>query len=124
MVKVIIAMSIAIIFGAAGDIFLSKGMRVNGEVRVRRLADIPSLLATIFSTPYVLFGITSMAIYFGSYIAALAWVDVSVANPLTALSYVIATAYALFYLRERVGRSRWAGVLLITIGAAFVGFSS
>lgn len=117
-------MTLAITFGAAGDIFLSKGMRQNGEVRIRKISDIPSLLAVVFTTPYVLLGISSMTVYFGSYIAALAWIDVSVANPLTALSYVIATAYALLYLRERVNKTRWVGVILITVGAAFVGFSS
>lgn len=124
MLRVVIAMSLAIIFGAAGDIFLSKGMRQRGEVHVKRLIDIPPLIAVVFSTPCVLLGVASMAIYFGSYITALAWLDVSVANPLTALSYVIATAYALFYLHEKVGGTRWLGVALITIGAAFVGISS
>lgn len=122
--KVAIALSFAIVFGAVGDILLSTGMKSGGEVRIRRLHDVPPVLVLVFTNGYVLLGVLSMAIYFGSYITALAWVDVSVANPLTALSYVIASAYAVFYMREHVRPLRWLGIGLITIGAVFVGLSS
>lgn len=124
MLKIIIAMSLAVLFGAAGDILLSKGMRRNGEVRIKSIRELPYVVIGMFSSPFVILGVTSMAVYFSSYVAALAWIDVSIANPLTALSYVIATAYALFCLHEKVGYTRWAGVVLITIGAACVGLSS
>jgi len=35
--------------------------------------------------------------------------DVSVVNPLTALSYLIASAWAYFVWRERINRMRFAG---------------
>lgn len=124
MIKEAIALSLAIIFGAVGDILLSTGMKAHGEIVVRHLRDIPPVLKLVFSNFYVLSGVTSMAIYFGSYMAALSMIDVSVANPLTALSYIIATVYAVFVMHERVSYLRWAGVLLITTGAACVGVSS
>jgi uncharacterized membrane protein len=65
-----------------------------------------------------------MSIHLCSYIVVLAWVDVSVANPLTALSYVIATGYAALVMQENVVASRWVGVFLITLGAVLVGLSS
>lgn len=122
--KLVIALSMAIFFGAVGDILLSVGMRSNGEIRVRRLADIPIIIKMVFTQIYVLLGVLSMAIYFGSYIAALAWVDVSVANPLTALSYLIASLYAALFLREHVSLKRGIGIILIVLGTIFVGISS
>lgn len=122
--KAAIAISIAIIFGGLGDILLSKGMKSRGEVAIRKLSDIPPLIKMVFTNPFVILGVTSMAIYFGSYIAALAWVDVSIANPLTALSYALATLYAAFFMRETVSSKRWGGVLLVTLGAVFIGLSS
>ncbi len=92
-----------------------------GEVKVRHLSDIPALMKTVFTQPIVLLGILSMAGYFGAYMAALIWVDVSVANPLTALSYPIATGYAIIVLRERVSILRATGVVCIVLGAIFVG---
>jgi len=122
--KVAIALTFAIVFGAIGDILMSIGMRSRGEIAIRKFSDIPSVIKLIFTTPCVLLGIVSMAIYFGSYIAALAWVDVSVANPLTALSYLIASIYAFVFLREHIDIRRAAGILFIILGAIFVGISS
>ena len=124
MLEVAIALGAAIFFGATGDILLSAGMKVNGEVKVNRVSDVPPLVKSAFTNPLVLAGVAAMATYFAAYIAALAFVDVSVANPLTALSYVIAAAYAVFVLRERVGWSRGVGIVLVTVGAILVGFSS
>lgn len=122
--KVALTLGLAILFSSIGDILLSKGMKVNGEIRLRHLRDIPPILKLVFSNRLILFGVLSMAIYFVAYTATLAWEDVSVANPLTALSYVIATIYALFIMHERVGVMRIAGVALVTLGAIFVGLSS
>jgi len=124
MTKVAFALTLAIVLGATGDVLLSTGMQLMGAVSVRRLNEIPRLIAIVFSSPYVMFGVVSMAIYFASYIAALAWGDGSVANPLTALSYLLATAYARLIMHERIGWQRGAGVLMIVIGAIFVGVSS
>lgn len=124
MLKVAIALGSAIFFGALADILMSRGMRANGEVRFRRISDIAPLLHIIITNTAVLAGIGSMTIYFCTYIAALGWVDVSVANPLTALSYVIATIYALLFVRERVNVTRALGIALITLGSVFVGLSS
>lgn len=124
MVGVAIALGLAIVLGAAGDIILSKGMQRAGEVRVRRIADIPFVFRLVFTQPLILLGILSMAGYFGSYMAALSMVDVSVANPLTALSYLLATAYARLYMQEKMPPLRAAGIILIVVGAILVGVSS
>jgi drug/metabolite transporter (DMT)-like permease len=124
MAKIVVALTLAITMGATGDILLSIGMRSNGEVNLRRAGELPRLLRIVFTNIYVLLGVCAMAVYFGSYITALAWVDVSVANPLTALSYLIATAYAALVLREKISPQRALGLVLIVLGAIFVGVSS
>lgn len=124
MLEIVIALGCAIFFGATGDILLSAGMQSNGEVKVRKTADILPLIKRVFSRPLVLLGVLSMAFYFGAYMTALVWVDVSVANPMTALSYLIATIYAATIMRERIRFMRGAGIVLITVGAILVGLSS
>lgn len=119
-----IALGCAILFAAIGDILFSKGMRANGEVTIKHIADIPKMIRHIFQRPLILAGIVFMAFFFFSYLAALAYTDVSVANPLTALSYVLVTIYAAIAMKERVDPGRWAGVALVTLGAIFVGLSS
>jgi drug/metabolite transporter (DMT)-like permease len=39
------------------------------------------------------------------------------------LSFVFATFAAMWFLGERVSSIRWAGVILIMIGAAFISYS-
>ncbi len=124
MLEVAIALGLAIVFASLGDILLSRGMQDSGEVRIHSASDLPPALKSAFTEPKVLLGILSMAAYFGSYMAALAMVDVSVANPLTALSYLIATVYASVVLRERVCIIRGVGIGLIVLGAICVGLSS
>lgn len=122
--KIAVALAFSIIFGSFGDILLSVGMKRNGGVTVRCARDVISAIHTTFTSPFVLLGVSAMALHFGSYIAALAWVDVSVANPITALSYLIASVYATAFLREKANAQRWVGILLIMLGATFVGLSS
>ncbi|MEN6356029.1 MAG: EamA family transporter [Armatimonadota bacterium] len=124
MLRVGIALGLAILFGAIGDILMSKGMQENGAVSIRHIKDLPKVAKLVFSRPLVILGVVSMAIYFGSYVAALGWIDVSVANPLTALSYLIASAYAAFVMKEKLGIVRAVGILLIVLGAILVGLSS
>lgn len=124
MLAVGIALGLAIAFASIGDILLSTGMRENGELKIRGLRDIPEALRRMFTQPKVLFGLLAMTGYFGSYMAALTMVDVSVANPLTALSYLIATLYATAVMRERVSVARAIGIVLIVLGSIFVGLSS
>ena len=43
--------------------------------------------------------------------------------PLTGLSFVFATFAAILFLHEHVSMIRWAGVLLIMIGAGLISYS-
>jgi drug/metabolite transporter (DMT)-like permease len=124
MLAIGIALGLAILFASIGDILLSTGMRENGELKISGLQDILLALRRMFTQPKVLLGLLAMTGYFGSYMAALTMIDVSVANPLTALSYLIATVYAIAILRERVSVARAVGIVLIVLGAIFVGLSS
>lgn len=122
--EVAIALGFAILFGAAGDVLLSMGMRADAEINIRRLSDLPRNIKHVFRRPLILAGLVMMMFFFFSYIAALAYTDVSVANPMTALSYVLVTFYAVLAMHERVTWKRWLGVSLVTLGAVFVGLSS
>ena len=69
-------------------------------------------------------GVLCMLIAFPLGLLVLAMAEVSVAVPLGALSYVLATLLGEFYLGERVGPMRWAGTIIIVIGTILVGISA
>lgn len=124
MIKAALTLSFAILFASLGDILFSRGMQARGEVEVCSIWDLPLIIKSVFTNPLILTGMLSMGLHLCSYISALAWVDVSVANPMTSLSYVLVTAYVVFIAKEHINKPRWAGVVLITLGAILVGFSS
>ena len=108
---------LAIVFSASiGDVLLSVGMKQIGAVSVTRWF---SLLFAM-RNPFVILGILFLLIFFGSYLTALSWADLTYVLPATSLGYVVVALLSKFLLHESVSASRWLGILLITAGVGFV----
>lgn len=71
----------------------------------------------------ILLGIALEAVFFGVLLYLLSKKDVSFVWPLTSLGFVFTTLAAYFLLDEKISLARWAGVLLITLGAGLVGYT-
>ena len=99
-----------------GDSFLARGMTLMPAVRLTQPA---TLLSAVF-TPWVLAGIALLIGFFSSYLNALSWADLTFVMPATALGNVFVELLSRFWLREAISMERWAGVVLVTIGASFV----
>jgi drug/metabolite transporter (DMT)-like permease len=65
-------------------------------------------------------GVVFAAGFFFLYLAALSWVDLSFAMPLTALSFVFAALMSRFVLGEQVSWHRWVGTMVIVAGVTLV----
>jgi drug/metabolite transporter (DMT)-like permease len=65
-------------------------------------------------------GVTVLAIEALVYTEALKLLDVSVAFTICSLNLIAITLLSQYFLRERVTRTRWIGVILIFVGAALV----
>lgn len=108
---------IAIMLTASvGDTFLSVGMKQMGPVPIHHLSDL--LLA--LRIPWILAGIALLITFFASYLTALSWADLTFVLPATSFGNVVVALLSKFWLHEPVSPSRWAGILLITIGVGFV----
>jgi drug/metabolite transporter (DMT)-like permease len=108
---------LAIIFSAAiGDILLSVGMKQIGAISPARWLD----LLFAVRNPFVALGILCLLIFFGSYLTALSWADLTFVLPATALGYVVVALLSKFFLHENVTTSRWLGIALISAGVGFV----
>ena len=57
------------------------------------------------------------------YFYVLSRVHLSWAYGIGGLSYIFATVFAYLFLMENIPPLRWLGVVIITIGVAFIGFS-
>ena len=113
-------LSIVIFAGTGGEILVAHGIK---QIARRRPVTRPAIIHLMGQTvrPGVMWvGLVLQAIAFFALLALLSWADVSFVVPATALNYVVGAAGSAIFLRERVNRVRWAGVLLVCLGVSVV----
>jgi drug/metabolite transporter (DMT)-like permease len=115
--KVVLVMLLATLAVSLGEALLSKGMKLTNVPTASGWMQVQTVL-----NRYVICGTALMTAYFGLYMLALRWADLSFVLPLTAVSYLLGALLAKFYLGEQVSPTRWAGILIITLGVIVVGF--
>ena len=114
--KVIGIMFLATLAVSVGETLLSKGMKETNAVG----SGMWMQLRAVINWPVVC-GMLLMMTYFGLYMVALKWADLSFVLPLTAISYLLGAVLARFYLHETVTPTRWLGAIIITAGVIVVG---
>jgi len=83
------------------------------------LSHVTSLFAAI-GNPHILIGIALLIGFFASYLSSLSWADLTYVLPSAGIGNVIMALLARFWLKEPISPSRWAGIVLITLGVGFV----
>jgi drug/metabolite transporter (DMT)-like permease len=111
-----LVLAVITLTASCGDTFLSRGMKSLGPVSLHHPME---LIHAIFS-PWIAAGIVLLIGFFGSYLTALSWADLTYVLPASSLGYVIMAMLARLWLHEHVSATRWAGVVLITAGVGFV----
>lgn len=128
MTKIFIILFIAFAFEAMGVVVLKRGIDQIGVKYDARKAAMPvwknvvKLVGNWFTNKNVLLGLLLETIFFVLLQYLLGQRDVSFIWPLTAVSFVLTTLAAHFFLHERVSILRWSGVILIVLGAALVSY--
>src|SRR5579871_2438429 len=99
-----------------GDASLSRGMTGMPPISA---AHPLTLIGAVF-TPWIALGIALLIGYFASYLTALSWADLTFVMPATALGNVFVALLAHYWLHEQISWMRWMGIVMITVGVAFV----
>jgi drug/metabolite transporter (DMT)-like permease len=123
MAKLLMILLIGLVFESTGVVLLKKGMLQVGEVRQVTVTEVVRILKAGVLNPSILLGIFFEALFFACLLILMSRTEISFLWPLTALSFVFATFAAILFLNEKVSGVRWAGVILIMIGAAFISYS-
>ena len=123
MAKLLLILIIGLVFEATGVVLLKKGIAGIGEVKPISLVEIIRVVKAGVSSPTVILGVFFEALFFVCLLILMSKSDISFLWPLTALSFVMTTFAALFFLGEKVSGVRWAGVLFIVVGAALISYS-
>jgi drug/metabolite transporter (DMT)-like permease len=104
------------VFGAVGDVLLSRGMKNLGAISVTNL---PQAISALFN-PWVALGTLLLVGFLAGYMSALSWADLTYVLPATSLGYVLVALLSQWFLGEHVNLTRWLGILMITGGVGFV----
>lgn len=123
MAKLLVILLIGLVFESTGVVLLKKGMSQIGDVKRVSVPEVTRLVKAGATSPQILLGILFEALFFLSLLVLMNKSDISFLWPMTGLSFVFATFAAVWFLGERVSAIRWAGVILIMIGAAFISYS-
>jgi uncharacterized membrane protein len=123
MAKLLLILIVGLVFESAGVVLLKKGMTQIGELHGVNMAEALRVAKAGATSPQILLGVFFEALFFGCLLILMSKSDISFLWPLTALSFVFATLAAIFFLGETVSAVRWAGVILIVIGAGFISYS-
>lgn len=107
---------IVVVLGSAGDVLCAKGMASGGEITNFGASRLGGLICSIVARKLVILGWICDGISFFSLLALLSVAQLSIAVPATALSFVVDTLGARFFLHEHVHWKRWLGVLFVTAG--------
>ncbi len=113
-------LTVVVLATALGDLFQTIGMKQGGEIDDFRPSMLGNALATVLRNRWVALSIVSFAASFFAFLALVSVADLSFAVPATAAAYVVETLLAKYVLKEAVGRERWAGALLVTLGVLLI----
>ncbi len=95
----LLVITIATMIGAAGALFLKKGAGQKSIVNIQLCIGL------------CLYGLSTVL-----YLLALRMDELSILYPMTSLTYVWTAMLSMFVLKERMGRKRWTGILMIISG--------
>src|SRR5258708_3879775 len=121
--KLLSILLIGLVFEATGVVLLKKGITQVGEVKKVSVPEVLRVTRAGITNVSILLGVFFEALFFGCLLVLMSRSDISFLWPLTALSFVMTTFAALWFLGEKVSAARWIGVVFIMIGAAFISYS-
>lgn len=121
--KTYLLISMLIVFGPAGDLLMSKGMRAIGQAPSWAPAALLHYGFEVFISPIVWLGTLAMIGFFISYTLVLSWADYSYVQPVTALSYGVVALLGRYALSETITPLRWVGIVIVCIGVMVIGYT-
>lgn len=123
MVKLLVILLVGLVFESAGVVLLKKGITQIGDFQRISVSEVARVVRAGVTSPAILGGVFFEALFFGCLLVLMSKSDISFLWPLTGLSFVFATFAAMLFLQEKVSAVRWAGVVLIMLGAGLISYS-
>src|SRR5688572_5904394 len=123
MTKLLLILFVGLCFETMGVVSLSQGLKRLEGPKNYSVAEIARMVGRAVTNRQIVVGVAFEAVFFVCLLVMMSRADVSFVWPLTALTFVFSTIAARFYLREEIDGLRWAGVVLIVLGAGLITFT-
>jgi drug/metabolite transporter (DMT)-like permease len=111
---------LVVLAGTGGDLMLTRAMKAVARGESWTWSAAPRRIGRALAQGDLWIGVGLMALAFFAFITVLSWAAVSLVVPLTAANHIVGPLGAKVVLKERVTRTRWAGVLLVAAGVVLV----
>ncbi|HOV87729.1 MAG TPA: EamA family transporter [Syntrophobacteraceae bacterium] len=111
---------IIVLSNAAGDVFITKGMKQIGEIPLTKPRRLWLTAGKVATNRNFLLGLCLLAVSFAAFLAVLSWEDMSFIVPATSVVYVVTILGARFILKEHIDGLRWLGTCLVCAGVALM----
>jgi len=108
---------VVIMTNVLGNLSLSRGMHQVGKI----VSASPLDYVRGFANPWTVAGVCILVVWMIIDLALLSRADLSFVMPVTASAYVLIAIAGRFLLHDNISGVRWAGILVITLGAVLVG---
>jgi len=118
---VLLALVVAVLWGF-GNVFQKHGMSTSfPKISLKNvLRQIFPIVKTLFTNWLWLVGTVMMATGAGLYFVALGYGDVTIVQPILCLTVAVSAVVGVVWLKERVSRIEWAGIVLVLAGVILV----
>jgi drug/metabolite transporter (DMT)-like permease len=123
MAKILLILVVAAVIESIGITFLAGGLKEIHGAKEITVSELARVLKSGATNGKILAGVGLEALFFGALLYMLSLKDLSFVWPLTSLGFIVTTLAAQFILGEKVSAARWAGVLLIALGAFLISYS-
>lgn len=106
-----------------GDLWLSQGMKVFGEVNSISPQILLGLVVYLVTSPWILLGVATLILSLLFYLVAVSRLDLSFVLPIHASCYVFNALFAWIVLGEHVSNIRWLATFIVTLGVFLVSWN-
>jgi uncharacterized membrane protein len=114
---------ILVVTQVLGDVCISQGMKIYGEITSFSPDAIIDVIKYLFTSFWFYAGVGSLALSWFLYLSAVAKMDLSYVLPIHSSSYILNGLMAWLLLHETLTVMRWVGTGIISIGVFIVGFN-
>lgn len=95
-----------------------------GPIMLKKAHSKSFKIKDIIKNDYLIIGILFYGIGTALFIPALKGGELSVLYPLVASTYVWVSLWSIKFLKEKMNKKKWTGILLVIIGVVFIGLGA